>query len=301
MDNLASTFSSPNFVNIIAEVLSLALTDRETETLVQSFQNLHRRLRSISNRNLRHLAYEAKSTKAAPPNLCQHEGKTCSLNCIRGFIKGFSGAYAVKYILELITITISGKVFFKPRLLKSIGGRDTIYFALFIGTFISSYKGALCLFRKILPNVSEQTRAFFAGMVSSFSLFLEKNQDRRLAVALYLFSRAMQYTVVWLMKRWRMSREDSKRSIRRVRSEEWMSTRKTHTRLEDSSEDDTFPSVISSPPVNTTTWQDKLDDWLRCSAGTLVMTAATMQILFAYIFAPWSLPVIFFPFYLTLC
>ncbi|ORY50310.1 hypothetical protein BCR33DRAFT_781068 [Rhizoclosmatium globosum] len=166
-----------NFIESIAQVMSRALTDEETEKLLTSFQTLQSRLKHLSTENLKRL--EAESHALRP--YCKHKG-SCSGNALRGLVKAFLTLYVVKYGLSFFPALIMGQVWKKwgcitntaysdtvsfphsPRILLKIGGRDTISFSLFLSVFISSYKGSLCLLRK-LRNCDDYLNPFIAGVL----------------------------------------------------------------------------------------------------------------------------------------
>jgi hypothetical protein len=277
------------------------LTDRETETLISSFQSLHEKLKSLSNRNLVKLAQEAERVKYQKygNKACQHEGKTCFQNASRGFIKAFSVGYALKYGLELVPLLLTGRLFRRLSVLREIGGWDTTGFALFLGVFLGSYKALLCTLRRLRPHdTADGLNSFLAGCVAGLALLLERNKTRRLAIALYLSTRSMQFACVWLVKKWRELRQARSRGMIRVRSE--IVQRKSMFILqEDEEAEETFSGSEQPSLKKADSMEDAVDKWLSKWAGTLVMGAASAQILFAYICAPWSLPRSYFGFLVT--
>ncbi|KAJ3216394.1 hypothetical protein HDU67_009529 [Dinochytrium kinnereticum] len=206
-----------NFIESLAQIMSRALTDDETgedwvfhsalihavrtltfspaEKLLSSFQALQSRLRILSSENLKRL--EAESHLQRP--FCKHKG-TCTGNAARGMLKAFSILYAIKYGLSFFPALITGQLYRKPSTLLKIGGKDTISFALFLSTFISSYKAALCGFRR-LRKTSDSLNPFLAGCVAGTSLYLDTNRSRRLMVALYLSTRTMHFVCRWVWQR----------------------------------------------------------------------------------------------------
>ena len=161
-----------NFIESIAQVLSKALTDKETEKVISSFGYLQERLRQLSVDNLKHL-----ELNSAARRFCKHNG-TCTSNCFFAIFRSFVITYALKYGLGLVPSILSGKIFKKPELLLKLGGRDTTSFALFMSIFISSYKGMLCLLRYITQN-NDPIIAFISGAVAGLSILLDKNKSRR--------------------------------------------------------------------------------------------------------------------------
>nr|KAJ3418899.1 hypothetical protein HK105_007688 [Polyrhizophydium stewartii] len=163
-----------NFIESVAQVLSLALTDKETERLLSSFTALQQRLRELSVDNLKRLEAESRERE----RLCQHPGP-CAVNAGRSFVRTFAITY--------------GKAFTKPRILVKIGGRDTISFALFMSLFISSYKAVLCTLRNV-RQTNDKWNAFIAGILA------DKNKSRRIMIALYLSTRTTHFLSRWLWR-----------------------------------------------------------------------------------------------------
>eukprot|EP00842_Homolaphlyctis_polyrhiza_P006051 jgi/Hompol1/6447/HPOL_001712-RA len=183
-----------NFVESIAQVLSQALTDKETEKLVSSFQALQQRLRQLSVENLRRLEQQAKEKAYS----CKHHG-TCVSNTLRAFIRSFVITYALKYALGFFPAVLTGKAFSSPRILIKIGGRDTISFSLFMSLFISSFKGMLCSLRAI-RNVNDHWNSFIAGCFAGLSILLDTNKSRRIMIALYLSTRTTHFLSRWIWR-----------------------------------------------------------------------------------------------------
>ena len=52
---------------------------------------------------------KGRQSKASP--YCFHEGKTCSQNCARGFLKAFAVGFSVKYLIGILPALLMGKVF----------------------------------------------------------------------------------------------------------------------------------------------------------------------------------------------
>ncbi len=98
-----------NFIETIAQVLSRALSDQETEQLVGSVSKLQTRLRQISLDNLKRLEeVNGKGRK----KICKHKG-LCIENCTFGFIRSFIITFGVKYLLGFIPTLLTGKLFKK--------------------------------------------------------------------------------------------------------------------------------------------------------------------------------------------
>ncbi|KAJ3068015.1 hypothetical protein HDU98_008808 [Podochytrium sp. JEL0797] len=187
--------TTTSFIESIAQVMSRALTDEETEKLLTSFRALQSRLKDLSTENLKRLEAESKAQRP----FCKHKG-TCSGNAFRGLVKAFLTLYAVKYGLSFVPALITGQVWRNPRILLKIGGKDTTTFALFLSTFISSYKAFLCLFRR-LRSTDDYMNPFLAGCIAGTSLYLDANRSRRIMVALYLSTRTLHFLCRWVWQR----------------------------------------------------------------------------------------------------
>jgi hypothetical protein len=183
-----------NFIESIAQVLSRALTDKETEKLLSSFDTLQTRLRELSVDNLKRLEDKSSSKSV----FCKHSG-TCYSNCISSFIRSFLISFAVKYGFALLPSLTTGKLFRKPSLFVKMLGRDTWSFALFLSWFTSSYKGILCFMRHV-RNKSDALNAFAAGSIAGLSILFDNNQSRRVTIALYLATRTLHFSSRWLWR-----------------------------------------------------------------------------------------------------
>ncbi|GAA5805427.1 hypothetical protein HPULCUR_010943 [Helicostylum pulchrum] len=200
-----------NFLESLAQLVSKLLTDQETEKVISSIRSFQEKLKRLSSQNLSRLNIEISASEKARPNLCRHEGKSCTQNCTRGFIKTFTVAFAVKYLIGILPTLLTGNIFKRPGILKQMAGRDTAGFALFLSTFTSSYKGILCAmrhFRKTSDPKSDKLNAFVAGTVAGLSLIFDRNASRRQSLMLYLLTRALQFNGAWLMKQWAKKRRE---------------------------------------------------------------------------------------------
>jgi hypothetical protein len=223
----ASPFSWENFLEIFAQLTSYALTDRETEAIISGVHAFHARLKRLSNNHLRRLAEEANSSECNKPQ-CRHVGKTCTQNALRGYIKAFLVGYGVKFLSEAVPGLLTGRLIKRPSLIKQMGGRDTIQFGMFLAAFIGTYKAMLCTIRHLRKKYGyesggDRLNAFIAGTIAGLALAIERNKERRLAIALYLTTRSAQFTCVWLANRWAAARARRRRGLMRVRSEIVMS------------------------------------------------------------------------------
>ena len=95
-----------NFIESIAQVLSRALTDKETEQLINSFKSIQSKLRQLSSADLQSL--EVASQIKTP--YCKHKG-SCSSNCLGSFIRSYVISYGLKYALGFFPAVLMGKAF----------------------------------------------------------------------------------------------------------------------------------------------------------------------------------------------
>ncbi|KAJ2360595.1 hypothetical protein H4S01_005663, partial [Coemansia sp. RSA 2610] len=202
------------FVEGTARLTSYALTDKEKETIVQGFHRFHERLERInSSSSLRQLAIESQNRHSSR---CNHKDTSCTQNAIRGLLKAFIVGFGVKFGLEAIPHIISLRLLSRPSLLLRAFSRDTASFASFLAVLIGSYKATLCGMRHMRGgHGSDYTNALVAGLVSGLvSGKLDRSSSRRNAIALYLFSRALQYGSVWLFERWAAWQQTEEDKIR---------------------------------------------------------------------------------------
>ncbi|KAI8319011.1 hypothetical protein GQ54DRAFT_56256 [Martensiomyces pterosporus] len=204
VDIVDTSFLLNSFIEALARITSYALTDKEKESVVRGFRQFHQQLERISSSaTLRQLAIESKKRKEETVK-CHHEGKTCSQNAIRGFLKSFLVGYAIKYGLDVAPHLVTLRLFTRPSLLLRGFSRDTFSFASFLSVLIGSYKAFLCLLRHYRGSTgNDYTNALAAGMLSGLlSVKLDRSRSRRAAITLYMVSRALQYGCVWLFNRW---------------------------------------------------------------------------------------------------
>ena len=106
-----------NFIEAIAQILSRALSDNETEKLVGSVGGIptkaymitliafQKRLREISVENFNKFEKDAKSKR-----FCKHKG-SCTDNCLFSILRSFSITFGVKYLLGFVPSLLTGKIF----------------------------------------------------------------------------------------------------------------------------------------------------------------------------------------------
>lgn len=174
------------------------------------------------------------------------------------------------------------------RALCTMVARDTAMFALFLSTFLSSYKGVLCLMRRIRksddPN-ADRLNAFVAGAVAGLSLIIDKDKRRRQSIMMYLLTRAIQFTGAFLMKQWAIARK--------ARANRELAELKEKIDREGFAPDEPRQLVVKKK------WDDHLAKFLQRWAGVFVMVIANVQIIYAFLFHADTLPKSYFGFLLT--
>ncbi|KAJ1730160.1 hypothetical protein LPJ61_003168 [Coemansia biformis] len=203
MESTGTSYLLNSFIEIAATITSYALTDKEKESVVDGFRQLNKRLdRFGSSSSLRQLAIESQNRRSRTAR-CKHEATSCSQNSARGFVKAFLVGFGVKYGLSTAPHLLTLRVLTRPSLLLRGLSRDTLSFAAFLSTLIGSYKAFLCAMRHVCGSrSSEYTNALVAGMLSGLvSAKLDRDRSRRTAIAMYLCTRALQYSCVWLFER----------------------------------------------------------------------------------------------------
>ncbi|ORZ15944.1 hypothetical protein BCR42DRAFT_327906 [Absidia repens] len=238
-----------NFIESLAQIVSKLLTDKETEAVLKSIRSFQERLNRLSSQNLSRLNLEVSSSRPpSQPSICKHEGKTCSQNCSRGFIKAYVVAFVVKYLIGVLPLLLTGKIFKKPNLLKRLAGN----------TFLSSYKGILCMMRRLRGTTdaaSDRLNAFVAGAVAGLSLVIDPDRRRRQSIMMYLLTRSLQFSGGWLMGQWSKARQAKRQA--------------------------TLMQLRDRP-----TWEDVFAKGLQRYAGALVMMLANVQIIYGFLFNP---------------
>ncbi|KAF9436470.1 hypothetical protein BGZ76_003901 [Entomortierella beljakovae] len=260
-----------NFLEAIASLLSKFLTDKETDQFINGFNNFQQRLKRQSSQNLQRLNLEISQSNENVSK-CKHEGKSCSQNVTRGFLKTWLVSYLVKYAIAVLPALLTGKLAKNPSILRKSGGRDTIGFAFFLSSFLSAYKFVLCSMRRLRPNVSsDRLNAFVAGSIAGLALLLDKSTSRRRALSLYVLTRAIQFGSSYAMMRWANYRA-TKKEIQ------------GHYKETDSPVDE------SKSTKTDYRWDDYLAKALSSSAATAVMSITAVINLYACIVEPDTMP-----------
>ncbi|KAH8554634.1 hypothetical protein BGW37DRAFT_511817 [Umbelopsis sp. PMI_123] len=267
-----------NFLELLAQILSRAVTTKEQEAILQGLKDFQEKLRRLSSQNLRRLQLEISEKEAQRPSFCKHEGKTCAQNCTRGFIRAFVMSFGIKYLVAILPALLTGKLFKKPGLLKQMAGN----------VFLSTYKGTLCTLRNIRKNddpKSDRLNAFIAGSLAGLSLLIDPSKSRRQAIMLYLLTRSLQFNGAWLMKKWAAHRK--------------MARREELLKMKDQLDLAGFQDGEKRQLVVHKKWDDKLAKFLETWAGVGVMMIASGQIIYAFLFESETLPKSYYQFLLV--
>ncbi|KAG0174947.1 hypothetical protein DFQ28_003628 [Apophysomyces sp. BC1034] len=273
-----------NFLESLAQIVSKLLTDKETEAVLTSIRSFQDKLKRLSSQNLSRLRLELAHEEKKGLRLCKHEGKTCTQNCTRGFVKAFVVAFSVKYLIAILPPLLTGKVFKRPGILKQMVDRDTACFALFLSTFLSSYKGILCGLRR-LNSKDDRLNAFVAGSIAGSALILDRDKRRRQSIMLYLLTRSLQFSGAWLMKQWAIHRQAKRR--------------KDLAQLKEDMDHKGFQPNEPRELVVKKKWDDHLAKFMQRWAGVGVMILANAQIIYAFLLDPDTVPKAYYAFLLS--
>ncbi|KAI9279401.1 hypothetical protein BC943DRAFT_344658 [Umbelopsis sp. AD052] len=267
-----------NFLELLAQLLSRAVTTKEQEAILKGLKDFQEKLRRLSSQNLRRLQLEISEKESQGPTFCKHEGKTCAQNCTRGFIRAFVMSFGIKYLVAILPALLTGRVFKKPGLLRKMAGN----------VFLSTYKGTLCTLRNIRKKddfKSDRLNSFIAGSLAGLSLLIDPSKSRRQAIMLYLLTRSLQFNGAWLMKKWAAHRKKARR-------EELLE-------MKDQLDLAGFQDGEKRQLVVRKKWDDKLAKFLETWAGVGVMMIASGQIIYAFLFEAETLPKSYYQFLLV--
>ncbi|KAF9145735.1 hypothetical protein BGX30_007047 [Mortierella sp. GBA39] len=213
-------------------------------------ENSHQSLHRLGSRDLQELTNielaKRKENKRIL-NKCKHEGKTCRQNVSQGFVTSWMIAYVSQYLIGVLPSVLTGKAFKNAAIFKKSGGRDTIGFAFFVSSYLLAYKALLCTMRHYRPyHEGDRLNAFVAGSVAGLAMWIDKNKIRRKALALYLFTRSIQFGSSYSMKKWAEHREAKKSTQHLALQNAVHSSGKEHALITQSGWDDILAKVMSS-------------------------------------------------------
>lgn len=153
--------------------------------------------------------------------------------------------------------------------------RDTALFALFLSTFLSSYKGILCLMRRLRGTVdarSDRLNAFVAGAIAGLSLLIDPDRRRRQSIMMYLLTRSLQFSGGFLMGQWSKARQEKRQAALMT--------------LRDQVNEQGFAEGQRRELTVAPTWEDVIAKGLQRYSGVLVMMLANIQVIYAFLFNP---------------
>lgn len=141
---------------------------------------------------------------------------------------------------------------------------DTARFALFLSTFLGSYKGIICLLRRH-GSLSERVNSFIAGAIAGMALMIDRDKRRRQSIMLYLLTRSLQFIGAWCMKQWAIHRQEKKMADQQQQKG----------------------------------WDDHIAGFMQRWAGVGVMMLASSELMYALLFHQETMPKSYYSFLLT--
>uniref|UniRef100_A0A3Q0S4N4 Transmembrane protein 135 n=1 Tax=Amphilophus citrinellus TaxID=61819 RepID=A0A3Q0S4N4_AMPCI len=144
--------------------------DSRRKTLLASTREL---LESICKRGPRH-------------RCCKHYNDNCMSYCVKGFVRMFSVGCVIQCLLKVPSAF--RQMFSKPSRLPSLFyNKDNFQLGVFLGSFVSIYKGTSCLLRW-MRNIDDELHALIAGFLAGVSMFFYKSTT----ISMYLFSKLVE-------------------------------------------------------------------------------------------------------------
>uniref|UniRef100_A0A3Q2VCP6 Transmembrane protein 135 n=1 Tax=Haplochromis burtoni TaxID=8153 RepID=A0A3Q2VCP6_HAPBU len=144
--------------------------DSRRKTLLSSTRKL---LESICKRGPRH-------------RCCKHYNDNCISYCVKGFVRMFSVGYVIQCLLKVPSAF--RQMFSKPSRLPSLFyNKENFQLGVFLGSFVSIYKGTSCLLRW-MRNIDDELHALIAGFLAGVSMFFYKSTT----ISMYLFSKLVE-------------------------------------------------------------------------------------------------------------
>ncbi|KAL7746325.1 hypothetical protein RI367_008333 [Sorochytrium milnesiophthora] len=193
--------------------------------------------------------YGTVDKHAAAPQ-CHH---SCVQHAASRTVKSFAFAFAVKYLLGTLPAILRGAALKRPALLLKLLSKDTLRFALFVGSFSGLYNSVQCALRRWTTSLPKSWISFCAGSVAGLSMAIDNGSpDRRTKVCLYFLVKTAQFVCRRLLE------------LRRPQSDE---------------------AAREVAPTTT----DKLIHFLTNQAGTMLMAASASQILHSFLTQPETL------------
>ncbi|KAM9332078.1 transmembrane protein 135 [Pholidichthys leucotaenia] len=117
---------------------------------------------------------------------CKHYQDNCISYCVKGFIRMFSVGYLIQCLLKVPSAF--RQMFSKPSRLPSLFyNKENFQLGVFLGSFVSIYKGASCLLRW-MRNIDDELHALIAGFLAGISMCFYKSTT----ISMYLFSKLVE-------------------------------------------------------------------------------------------------------------
>ncbi|KAF7665259.1 hypothetical protein LDENG_00142150 [Lucifuga dentata] len=117
---------------------------------------------------------------------CKHYEDSCISYCVKGFVRMFSVGYLIQCCLKVPSAF--RHMFSKPSRLPSLFyNKENFQLGVFLGSFVSIYKGTSC-FLRWLRNLDDELHALIAGFLAGVSMFFYKSTS----ISMYLFSKLVE-------------------------------------------------------------------------------------------------------------
>uniref|UniRef100_A0AAX7SYL4 Transmembrane protein 135 n=1 Tax=Astatotilapia calliptera TaxID=8154 RepID=A0AAX7SYL4_ASTCA len=117
---------------------------------------------------------------------CKHYNDNCISYCVKGFVRMFSVGYVIQCLLKVPSAF--RQMFSKPSRLPSLFyNKENFQLGVFLGSFVSIYKGTSCLLRW-MRNIDDELHALIAGFLAGVSMFFYKSTT----ISMYLFSKLVE-------------------------------------------------------------------------------------------------------------
>ncbi|KAM6907340.1 transmembrane protein 135 [Xenentodon cancila] len=117
---------------------------------------------------------------------CKHYQDNCISYCIKGFVRMFSIGYLIQCCIKVPSAF--RQMFSKPSRLTSVFyNKENFQLGVFLGSFVSIYKGTSCLLRW-MRNIDDELHALIAGFLAGVSMFFYKSTT----ITMYLFSKLVE-------------------------------------------------------------------------------------------------------------
>ena len=123
---------------------------------------------------------------------CKHKDD-CVTNAVKGFFKNVGIAYAFKVGGQIVLMLMKNKLNLQ-KILKNLTSKDSMSFALFLGSVSFLFKAGLCFTRRF-NRTHDKYNAVAAGLIWSIAALADRNISRRQQIIFYLASRVLESTI----------------------------------------------------------------------------------------------------------